>query len=353
MLDMTDMLKLTVQREASDLHLAVGRPPVLRVDGKLMNIEEPPLTSSDTRRLVYGILTDVQKQKFEENKELDFSLSLSSISRFRVNAHFQRGSVAAAFRVIQSLIRNFDDLHLPKTVLERLSRRPAGLILITGPTGSGKSTTLAAMIDLINRERECHIITVEDPIEYLHAHKKALIEQREVHEDTFSFSNALKYVLRQDPDVIMVGEMRDLETIGAAITAAETGHLVMSTLHTVDVVQTVDRIIDVFPPHQQEQIRVQLAGVIEGILCQKLLPSSLGKGMEIGAEVMVATDAVRALIREGKTYQVFAMIEAGGQYGMITMDRSLYDLYRKGSITKEVCLLNARKPDEVKRHMLM
>jgi twitching motility protein PilT len=350
--DITDLLKMTVERDASDLHIVVGRPPVLRVDGSLHDVEDvPSLSAADTHRFVYSILTDLQKQKFEQNKELDFSLSISNVARFRVNVHFQRGSVGAAFRAIPSIIRNFEELRLPKTVCEKLSRRPAGMILITGPTGSGKSTTLAAMVDLINRERECHIITIEDPIEYLHSHKLALIEQREVNEDTYNFTNALKYVLRQDPDVIMVGEMRDLETIGAAITAAETGHLVFSTLHTVDVCQTIDRIIDVFPPHQQEQIRIQMAGVLEGVLCQKLLPSSHSRGRELSVEVMVATEAVRNLIREGKTHQIYAMLEAGGQWGMQTMDRALFNLYKKGRISKELALLNAKNQEEMKRHM--
>jgi len=352
LLDITDLLKMAVERDASDLHIVVGRPPVLRVDGLLFNVEEAqPLSAADTHRFVYSILTDLQKQKFEENKELDFSLSISNVARYRVNVHFQRGSVASAFRTIPSIIRNFEELHLPKTVCEKMARRPTGLILITGPTGSGKSTTLAAMVDLINRERECHIITIEDPIEYLHSHKKALIEQREVNEDTYSFANALKYVLRQDPDVIMVGEMRDLETISAAITAAETGHLVFSTLHTVDVCQTIDRIIDVFPPHQQEQIRIQMAGVSEGVFCQKLLPSAYGRGRELGVEVMIATEAIRNLIREGKTHQIYAMIEAGGQWGMQTMDRALLNLYKKGRITKELALLNAKNQEEMRRHM--
>jgi twitching motility protein PilT len=349
--DTADLLKMTIEQQASDLHIAVGRPPVLRIDGRLISIEAPPLSAADTRRLIYGILTDLQKQKFEEHKELDFSLSIPNVSRYRVNAHFQRGSVAAAFRTIPSKILSFEDLHLPKAVLETLARRPAGLVIITGPTGSGKTTTLAAIIDLINRERECHIITIEDPIEYLHAHKKALVEQREVNEDTATFATALKYVLRQDPDVIMVGEMRDLETIGAALTAAETGHLVFSTLHTVDVVQTVDRIIDVFPPHQQEQVRIQLAGVCEGILCQKLLPSSTGKGREIAVEVMTATDAIRNLIREGKTHQIYALLEAGGKYHMQTMDRALIELFRKGRISKEMAHINAKKPEEMRRHI--
>lgn len=350
-MNLTDLLKLTVEQEASDLHLAAGRPPVIRVDGVLKNVGTEPLMPETAKKMIYSILSDAQKQKFEEQRELDFSLSLSRISRFRVNVHYQRGTVAAAFRAIPVYIRGFEELHLPKQVCERLSRRPAGFVLVTGPTGCGKSTTLAAMIDLINSERECHIITIEDPIEYLVPHKKALVEQREVAEDTHTFGNALKYVLRQDPDVIMVGEMRDLETISAALTAAETGHLVFSTLHTVDAAQTIERIIDVFPPHQQEQVRIQLAGVIEGILCQRLLPSATGKGRELACEVLIATDAIRAMIREGKAYQIPAMIEAGGQYGMQTMDRALLDLYAKRRITREVALLSSRKPDELMRQM--
>ncbi|MCX7014385.1 MAG: type IV pilus twitching motility protein PilT, partial [Candidatus Sumerlaeota bacterium] len=321
-----------------------------RVDGAIVNIDAPPLTAPETRRLVYSILTDEQKQKLEENKELDFSLSLANISRFRVNAHFQRGSVAAAIRAIASHIRSFDELSLPRTVFEKLSRRPNGFVLVTGPTGSGKSTTLAAMVDLINTERDCHIITIEDPIEYLHRHKRALVEQREVHEDTVSFASALKYALRQDPDVLMIGEMRDLETIGAALTAAETGHLVLSTLHTPDVIQTVDRIIDVFPPHQQEQVRIQLGAAIEGIIAQKLLPSVV-QGRIIGLEVLIATDAVRNLIREGQTHQIQTMLEAGAAHGMLTMDRSLADLYRRGKISRETALLNAKKPQELTRYL--
>lgn len=350
-MEISELLRLTNDRNASDLHIAVGRPPVIRIDGRLQNVDAPPLTPAETRRMIYGVLTDLQKQKFEEHKELDFSLSISNLSRFRVNVHFQRGTVAAAFRAITSTIRTFEELNLPVRVCERMARRPSGLVLCTGPTGSGKSTTLAAMVDLINSERECHIITVEDPIEYLHNHKKALVEQREVNEDTFSFSNALKYSLRQDPDVIMVGEMRDLETISAAITAAETGHLVFSTLHTVDVAQTIDRIVDVFPPHQQEQIRTQLAGVIEGILCQTLLPVATGRGRIIAVEILMGTDAVRSLIREGKTHQLYTQIEAGGGLGMQTMDRAIAELYKRGRIGRDIALTHARKPDELKRHM--
>jgi twitching motility protein PilT len=348
-MEMAELLRMTVERGASDLHIAVGRPPVLRIDGQLRNIECPPLSAAESRRLVYGLLTDIQKQTFESQKEIDFSLTIARLSRFRVNVHFQRGTVAAAFRTISSRIMNFEELNLPVKIFERLSRRPAGLVLITGPTGSGKSTSLAAIIDLINEERECHVITVEDPIEYLHAHKRALVEQREIHEDTLSFQNALKYVLRQDPDVILVGEMRDLETTSAAVTAAETGHLVFSTLHTVDVAQTVDRIIDIFPPHQREQIRVQLAGVLEGVISQRLIPSAKGKGREIALEIMIANDAVRNLVREGKTHQLPIQIEAGRQLGMQTMDRALVDLVRAHRITRDQALLNAKKADEVKR----
>jgi twitching motility protein PilT len=345
-----DLLKMAVDRDASDLHIVVGRPPQLRIHGDLIDVDAPRLVPSETQRLVYSVLSDLQKQRFEEQKELDFSLSISNLSRFRVNAHLQRGTVAAAFRTIPTRIKTFEELHLPK-VMARLAKRPNGLILVTGPTGSGKSTTLAAMVDAINGERPCHIITVEDPIEYLHAHKKSLIEQREVSQDTHSFPNALKYVLRQDPDVILIGEMRDLETISAALTAAETGHLVMTTLHTNDVLQTVDRVIDVFPPHQQQQVRVQLAACIEGILCQRLLPSASGHGREIAVEILVANDAIRAQVREGKTHQLYTTMEAGAKDGMQTMDRSLENLYKKGRITREVALTNARKPKELERNL--
>jgi twitching motility protein PilT len=351
-LDITEMLRIAVQMGSSDLHICVGRPPVVRIHGSLQNLDHPPLSPADTRRLIYGILTDIQKQKFEEHKDLDFSLSITDVARFRVNAHFQRGSVAAAFRTIPQEIKSFEELKLPGKVLQMLCRRPNGLTLVTGPTGSGKSTTLASMLDMINRERPLHMITAEDPIEYIHHHKTALVEQREINEDTTSFSAALKYALRQDPDVILVGEMRDLETISAAVTAAETGHLVFSTLHTVDVVQTVDRIIDVFPPHQQEQIRIMLAGVVEGILCQRLLPT-IQPGRIAAIEILVGTDAVRNMIREGKTHQIPAFIEAGSKFGMQTMDRALLELVNRRFITKDMALLNAKKPEEMRRHMGM
>lgn len=350
MLDITEMLRLTLEYGASDLHIVVGRPPVIRVDGTIVNLDHPPLTAADTRRLIYGILTDIQKQKFEEHKDLDFSLSVSSVARFRVNAHFQRGTVGAAFRLINNNIKSYEELGLPRVVCDTFMSRPNGFVLVTGPTGSGKSTTLASMIDRINSTKACHIITVEDPIEYIHNHKMALVEQREINEDTASFGNALKYALRQDPDVILVGEMRDLETIQMAVTAAETGHLVFSTLHTVDVQQTMDRMIDVFPPHQQEQIRMMLSGVLEGVMCQRLLPKLRG-GRVAGIEILVGTDAIRAMIREGKTQQIPAFLDAGGKYGMQTFDKALVDLYRKNLISRETAITNAKKPEELKRQL--
>lgn len=349
--EMTDLLRLTVENEASDMHLVVGRPPTLRVHGDIVDIDGPILTGQETRRLIYGVLSDAQKQRFEEQKELDFSLSITNLSRFRVNVHLQRNTVASALRTISSEIKDFRALKLPEPVLEYLSKRPSGFVLVTGPTGSGKSTTLAAVIDYINKDELVHIITVEDPIEYLHQHKKGLVEQREVGEDTFSFASALKYALRQDPDILLIGEMRDLETIGAALTAAETGHLVFSTLHTSSAVQTVDRIIDVFPPHQQEQVRIQLAAVLEGVLCQKLMPTLRGGGREMAMEIMIATDAIRNQIREGATHQIATTIEASGKLGMQTMDRALLELFRRGRINREQAILNCVKPDEMRRQM--
>jgi len=347
-MELVDLLRIMLDRKASDLHLAVGRPPVIRVDGELVDTNYPQLSPEEVRRLVYSILTDTQKARFEREKELDFSLSVKNLSRFRVNVHSQRGTVAMAIRAIPFEIRSVEELRLP-TVTRDICTKTHGLALVTGPTGSGKSTSLAAMIDLINRTRQCHIITIEDPIEYLHEHKLALVEQRELESDTHSFSSALKYAMRQDPDVILVGEMRDLETIQSAITAAETGHLVFATLHTNDASQTVDRMIDVFPPHQQQQIRIQLAAVLEAVFSQHLLPLTTGKGRVAAIEVLIGTPAIQALIREGKTQQILPMMEAGQKYGMQTMTRALLDLYLKRMITYETAVRRAPNRDDFAR----
>jgi len=342
-MDLRDLLKMVVQYNASDLHLTEGMPPIFRVDGELQSAEMEPLTREDTRRLIYGVLNDTQKVKFEETHELDLSLYIPGVSRFRVNVHQQRGSVEAAFRVVLLNIRTIQELGLPP-VVAYLAERPNGLVICTGPTGTGKTTTLAAMVQHINERRRCMVITVEDPIEYLFTNQMAVIKQREVGADTPSFASALKYVLRQDPDVIFVGEMRDLETIATAITAAETGHLVLSTLHTPDASQTVDRIIDVFPPHQQQQIQIQLASSLQGIIAQQLLPRKDGQGRIVATEVLVATDGARAVIREHRTSQLPTILQTGSQYGMHTMDRSLKDLYMQGLISYEEATLRARHP---------
>ncbi|NQT82786.1 type IV pilus twitching motility protein PilT [bacterium] len=343
--DLKELLQLVVKKNASDLHLTEGEPPILRIDGELVPVDAPRLTADDTKRLMYGVLTDKQKVTFEENLELDFSLYIPNISRFRVNVHQQRGCVEAAFRVVILNIRSVEELGLP-AIVGKLAMKPNGLVIITGPTGMGKTTTLAAMVDLINTQRKCLIVTIEDPIEYLFKNKKSIIKQREVGSDTHSFTSALKHVLRQDPDVILVGEMRDLETIATAVTAAETGHLVLSTLHTPDAPQTVDRIIDVFPPHQQQQIMVQLAGCIQGIVAQQLLPRKDGKGRIVATEVMVGTDAVRSCVREHRTQQLATIIQTGMQHGMSTMDKSLKELYLKGIITYETAIARARNVNE-------
>ena len=328
-----DLLKIMIEKGASDLHITTGSPPRLRVDGKLVPIDHPQLTPMETKSLCYSILTDAQKHKFEDHSELDLSFGVKGLSRFRGNIFMQRGAVAGAFRTIPFEIRTFQELGLPEVVND-LVKRPRGLILCTGPTGSGKSTTLAAMIDRINSERYEHIITVEDPIEYLHGHKKCLINQREVNADTVSFKDALKYVLRQDPDVVLIGEMRDLETIEAALTVSETGHLTLATLHTNSAVQTINRIIDVFPPHQQEQIRVQLSFVLEGVLSQQLLAKKSGKGRALAVELLVPNPAIRNLIREDKIHQIYSMMQTGqAKFGMQTMNQSLIELYTKGHIS--------------------
>lgn len=343
-----DLLKLMIEKGASDLHITTGSPPRLRIAGRLVPVEgSASLTPEDTKELCYSILTESQKHKFEENNELDLSFGVKGLSRFRANIFFQRGAVAGAFRAIPFTIKTFQELGLPD-VVEELIKKPHGLILVTGPTGSGKSTTLATMIDRINSERDSHIITVEDPIEFLHSHKKCLINQREVNSDTFSFNNALKYILRQDPDVVLIGEMRDLETIESAIRISETGHLTLATLHTNSAVQTINRIIDVFPPHQQEQIRVQLSFVLEGIISQRLMTRQDGQGRVLALEILVPTPAIRNLIREDKLHQIYSMMQTGqARSGMQTMNQSLYELYTKGLISQDDAINHSPVPEEM------
>lgn len=342
-----DLLRLVVERGASDLHLAVGVPPILRVDGQLMPTNYEKLSPRDSQRLVYDILTDEQIQRFEANLELDFSYAVAKLSRFRVNCFRDKGTVAVAFRVIPARIPTIRELGLP-TILEDLTRRPRGLILVTGPTGSGKSTSLAAMVNQINTERSTHIITIEDPIEYLHTHKFSIVNQRELGLDTKSFGNALRAALREDPDVVLVGEMRDLDTISTAITCAETGHLVLATLHTNNAPQTVDRMVDVFPPAQQEQIRFMLSNNLEAVLCQQLLPRAGMPGRVCAMEVMVASPAIRNLIREAKAHQLTSVIQTSSNLGMQTMDQSLKALYQQGQVSYEEALTRAMNPEEFK-----
>lgn len=342
-----DLLRLVVEKGGSDLHMAVGIPPVIRVDGELIPTNYDRLSPQDTQRLTYDILTDEQIQRFESTLELDCSYSLAKISRFRVNLYRDKGTVAAAFRVIPARIMTVRELGLPP-IVEDLTRKPRGLILVTGPTGSGKSTTLAAMVNQINTERSVHIITIEDPIEYLHTHKLSIVNQRELGTDTKSFSASLRSALREDPDVILVGEMRDLDTISTAITCAETGHLVLATLHTNNAPQTVDRIVDVFPPEQQEQIRFMLSNNLEAVLCQQLLPRAGTPGRVCAMEVMVASAAIRNLIREAKAHQITSAIQTSASMGMQTMDQGLRDLYQKGLISYDEALSRAMNPEEFK-----
>ncbi len=343
-----ELLKMVIARKASDLHIIEGAAPLLRIDGELIPIQDKVLTAKDTKEVIYNILTPEQQKRFEEESELDFSYAVEGLSRFRVNIHLQKGSVAAALRAIPFEIQSLETLGLPP-ILADLTRKPRGLVLVTGVTGSGKSTTLAAMINLINRERSCHIITIEDPVEYLHSHGKSYIEQREVYSDTNSFTEALRHVLRQDPDVILVGEMRDLDTISIALTAAETGHLVFATLHTVDAAQTVDRVVDVFPPYQQQQVRLQLSVTLRAIVSQQLLPRMDGKGRIVATEVLIATPAIRNLIREGKTPQIYSAIETGSRFGMQSMDQALCDLYRKRFIAYEEAMIKSVNPQDLER----
>ena len=334
MAELKELLKYAVYKGASDVHITVKSPPILRIDGKLEATNMAVLSPEDTKGMVYSLMNEMQKRQFEENLELDFSFTVPGLSRFRVNVHMQRSSVEAALRVVPSHIPTLAELGLPPSVAE-FARRPNGIVLVTGPTGVGKTTTLAAMVDLINTEKQYLIVCIEDPIEYVHHNKRSVIKQREVFSDTHSFAAALKHILRQDPNLVVVGEMRDLETITMALTAAETGHLVLATLHTPDAVQTIDRIIDVFPPHQQQQIRIQLGSTFQAVVSQQLIKTAKGAGRVVACEILVATPAVRNLIRERATEQIPTLIQTGSQYGMQSMDKSFKELYRKGTVTLE------------------
>lgn len=347
--NLQQLLKAMVEKGASDLHITTGTPPQMRIDGSLMPLKLPNLSPVDTKQLCYSVLTDSQKMRFEEDQELDFSFGVKNLSRFRGNIFQQRGAVGGVFRTIPYKIKTAAELGLP-LVIEELCNKPRGLVLVTGPTGSGKSTSLAAMIDKINNERHEHIITVEDPIEYLHTHKNCLVNQREVGADTNSFKKALKYILRQDPDVVLVGEMRDLETIEAALVTAETGHLCFATLHTNSAVQTINRIIDVFPPSQQSQIRAQLSFVLEGIVSQSLLPHISGEGRVPAVEVMIPNAAIRNLIREDKLHQVYSQMQIGqGKSGMQTMNQCLAGLYLRRLVSLEEAITHSSDPDELQQ----
>ncbi|MBZ0170532.1 twitching motility protein pilT [Candidatus Methylomirabilis lanthanidiphila] len=346
-MDLHEMLTEVVERGASDLHLTAGIPPMLRLHGRITPLGDVSLVQTETKRLAYSILTEAQKRQFEEEQELDLSFGIKDLSRFRANIFVQRGAVGIAIRPIPYGIRPFDELGLPKVVAD-LCEKPRGLILVTGPTGSGKSTTLATMIDKINSEHHEHIVTIEDPIEFLHLHKSCIVNQREVHSDTRSFAEALRRVLRQDPDKVLIGEMRDQETIAAALTIAETGHLTFATLHTNSAVETIHRIIDVFPAHQQPQIRAQLSFVLEGVLCQALIPKSNGQGRVLSLEIMIPNPAIRNLIREDKIHQIYSTMQTGqGKFGMQTMNQSLLGHYLRRSVTLEEAMFRSPLPDEL------
>jgi twitching motility protein PilT len=348
--DFADVLLEVMELNASDLHLTAGSPPMVRERGKLRALDYPMMSPQDTRETVYTILSDDQRKRLENEWQVDLSYSIPGKARFRVNAYFQRSAIGAAFRLIPSEIPELSELGLP-AVLEEFTKKPRGFVLVTGPTGSGKSTTLAAMIDLINKQRHEHIMTIEDPIEFLHRHQNCIVNQRELGGDAKSFGAALKAALRQDPDVILVGEMRDLETIATALTAAETGHLVFATLHTQDTAQTVDRIVDVFPPEQQHQVRTQLSVALQGIVTQQLMLTSDGSRRVVAAEIMVPTPAIRNLIREGKTHQLYSALQTGGNVGMQTMDAALADLVRRGLISRELAESRSSAPEELRRLM--
>lgn len=348
MLNMQDLLMMLMEKRASDLHITAGLPPMLRIDGEVAPTPYEKLTPDVCQRLIYSLLTDSQKEKFEATSELDLSFGIKGVGRVRMNVFRQRGSVGAALRAIPQKIMTFEELGLPQVAYD-LMKINKGLVLVTGPTGSGKSTTLASMINYLNENRTSHIVTIEDPIEYVHFHKQSIVNQREVGADTNSFPNALKYILRQDPDIILVGEMRDLETISAALTIAETGHLVFATLHTTDAAASINRIIDVFPPHQQSQIRSQLSLVLQAVFCQQLLPHASGTGRVLSCEVMIVTPAIRNLVREMKIEQIYLSMQTGGKFGMQTMNQSLFDLYLKRQIPYQVALDASTDPDDLKR----
>lgn len=344
---LSELLKKMIEMSGSDLHISTNTPPRIRIHGKLRPLDMPPLTAVDTKALAYSVLTDAQKHRFEENLELDFSFGLKSLARFRGNVFNQRGAVAAVFRTIPWEIKGFEALGLPQ-VVKSLCDKPRGLVLVTGPTGSGKSTTLAAMLDKVNGEREEHMITIEDPIEFLHNNKKCLVNQREIHSDTHSFTNALRASLREDPDVVLIGEMRDLETIESALRIAETGHLTFATLHTNSAVSTINRIVDVFPAHQQPQIRAQLSMVLEGIMCQALLPRSDGRGRVMVMEILIPSAAIRNLMREDKIHQIYSAMQSGqSQSGMQTFNQALAQAYFNKTVTLETALSRSSNADEL------
>ncbi len=343
-----DFLRLVAERGGTDLHVTADSPPVMRLNGQLRPLPFPPLSANDTKTLCYSVLTETQKHRFEEQLELDFSFGIRGLSRFRGNLFMQRGAVGGAFRTIPYSARPLAELGLPPVVAE-LTKQPRGLVLVTGPTGSGKSTTLAAMIDRINNERREHIVTLEDPIEFVHQHKGCVINQREVYADTHSFAEALRHVLRQDPDVVLIGEMRDLETVLAALTVAETGHLVLSTLHTNSAVQTINRIIDIFPEQQQPQVRAQLSLILQAVISQQLIPRSDGRGRVLAVEVMIPNPAIRNLIRENKIHQLYSQLQVGqSKFGMQTMTQSLLDLHTRRLISYEEAMGHATEPDELR-----
>ncbi len=350
MISMSELFLLMHERGASDLHMTVGAPPTLRIDGQLVPTPFEKLTHETSQTLIFSLLTENQRQRFEATNELDLAFSLKGIGRLRMNVYRQRGAIGAAIRAIPSSFKTFAEIGLPNVIYE-VMKVPKGLVLVTGPTGSGKSTTIASMIDFVNENRSAHVVTVEDPIEYVHSHKKCIINQREVGQDTESFTASLKHVLRQDPNVILIGELRDLDTISAALTIAETGHLVFATLHTTDCAQTINRIIDVFPQHQLDQVRIQLSFVLQAVICQQLLAHSSGAGRVLAAEILIVTAAIRNLIREQKVEQIQLAIQTGGKMGMQTMNQSLAELYRQNRITFQEAMTRSLDPEDLRRLM--